>query len=472
MVRTTCVLLALGLLWSIAVAEEPTKNPESIDIDSLTDLVVELKDEEGKPVAGAAVMVYAMRMEEKDGHGFWNYQKLGPPKPVLSNDDGKAVASYPAKVHYAPRTMTTRLVTFNIQHSDFVSKVVHFDLGPKTAEVTLKRGCEIQLSAVGENGDPVNDFGVMIAGPHAPQMWADGGNGTRRTSAVNDGIWQAMMVKPRPDGRTLFSTVLPLRVRPEQAVRIRNVRLRPGTSIRGKLSENVPRPVKDGYVVTVTVPKPANDAWQEDNPSLTWTQCEAIQADGSFALKSVPRRGEIQILAFCDGWLSKTTVPDQNFFVMGQIFPLVEQPEMELTVEMEPTGTLQVTVTQADGTPIDGGTLSSWPNQKYHMNGATVLGARFSSLTTIENQLVPLDQRKPAYSRDFDFLPFMNQPIKQGKAVLTGLPVGRSNSIMLQHPDWMLDSDNADEPNQLEVMLDSNEPKQVSVTAIPIKANP
>lgn len=49
--------------------------------------------------------------------------------------------------------------------------------------------------------------------------------GGRRTSAVNDGSWQTMLVAPQEAGPTLFSGLLPLRVQPSQAVRLRNVSL-------------------------------------------------------------------------------------------------------------------------------------------------------------------------------------------------------------------------------------------------------
>ena len=261
-IRSACVLAAF-CVGCLAWSDEPAKDPESTDVESLTDLVVELKDDAGKPVVGAAVMVYAMRMEETSGHGYWNHEKLGPPKKVLSDEHGVAVVKYPAKVYYTPKSMTTRLVTFSVNHSDFVSKVIDFDLGPQQAEVVLKRGCEIQLSAVGPNGEQVTDFGVMVAGPYAPEYWADDGNGGKRTGAASDGTWQTMLVKPQADNRTLFSTVLPLRVRPSQAVRIRNVKLKPGTVVLGKLSESVPRPVKNGYVITATLPKPAEDSWKQ-----------------------------------------------------------------------------------------------------------------------------------------------------------------------------------------------------------------
>ncbi len=461
-------LLALVLVLGNLASADPPADLETIDRDSLTELVVQLNDDQGNPVAGAAVMVYAMRMREEGGHGYWNEEKLGPPRPVYSSENGKAVVKYPANVYQAPKTLTTSLVTFSVKHASFVSEVVHFDLGPQVAEVTLKKGCEIQLSAVDENGERMSDFGVMIAGPLAPGIWADDNNGGRHTGSASDGTWQTMLVKPQDNGITLFSTVLPLRVRPSQAVKIRNIPLKPGTQVNGKLSDNVPRPVNHGYVVTTTAPKPANNSWDKENPSLTWVQWEPIADDGTFELKSIPSSGELQIIALCDGWLSKTTIPGQLFFVMGQLFP-IESDKMEVTVEMERTGTIDLTISDPDGQPLNGGTVSSWPNQKYYKGGSTLLGMRYNSIDLIENQLLPRDKQKQAFSREYSRLPFVAQPIENGTATLSGLPLGKANSLVLQHPDLKFDSPNQPlGPGEVSVTIDSHQPKQLALKTEPV----
>ena len=49
--------------------------------------------------------------------------------------------------------------------------------------------------------------------------------------------------------------VLPLRVLPDQDVKIRNVKLLPGTRILGSLADNVPRPVKNSPAAQWLAPK-------------------------------------------------------------------------------------------------------------------------------------------------------------------------------------------------------------------------
>ena len=102
------------VLSNITVSDEP-KDLEDTDLETLTELAVKLTDDDGKPVVGAAVMAYAMRMQEGGGHGFWNEEKLGVPKSVFSDERGVALVKYPANVYFAPQKMTTSLVTFSGQ---------------------------------------------------------------------------------------------------------------------------------------------------------------------------------------------------------------------------------------------------------------------------------------------------------------------------------------------------------------------
>ncbi|QDT08869.1 hypothetical protein [Stieleria marina] len=469
MPHTTRCFAVLVLWISVACLYADTpENPietKSIDQNTMTDLVVLLQDEDGKPVEDAAVKVYAMRMQEGGGHGYWNSEKLGLPKSVISDKEGRAVVRYPAKVASTPHTMTTRLVTFSVSHYEYVQQIVHFDLGPDKAEVTLKKGCEINLSAVDNDNQPISNFGVMIAGPYDPTYWVDDkATGGRRTGAASDGTWQTMLVKPQDDGATLFSSVMPLRVRPSQAVRIRNLKMKPGTRVEGRLSDNVPRPIKNGFAITCTAPKPAGDSWNEQDPSVTWKEWTAINEDGTFVLKSIPHSGKVQIIAVCDDWVS-VTEPKHRAFVKGQLFE-VDEDIIHPTVEMEKTGTLEVAVTDQDGKPFTGGKVSSWPNQQYYLGGSTILGRKNNSLLLIENQIRPIDQKKQIDYRIRFKTPFSDQPIEKGNVTLKGLPIGMSDSIMLVHEEYIFDTeDGKSDPNRASIrfLLDSVEPEKIEV---------
>lgn len=443
-----------------------TSSPDEIDVTVMANLTVLLRDERGDPIPHAEVMPYAMRMREGGGHGYWNRKVYGPPKSALSNENGEAVIQYPGHVRVEPNIMTTSLVTFSVTHTDFVKKTVHFQLGPEKAEVTLEAGCEVELSAVDTDRQPIEGFGVLIAGPYSPELWAEGKEGTRRSRAIKDGTWQTMLVKLRKDEPALFSSVVPLRVRPAQRVRLRNLQMQPGTKVHGILSDNVPRPVK-GYVVATSVPLPAEDSWKEKDPSLTWHDWVEVGADGSFELESLPRSGELQLIAICEGWLSSTVSDDPvaRSLVAGQVFD-IEGDEQSVVVKMEPTGTLEVSLVAEDGQPFTEGRISSWPNQHYLKGGNTLLGNRFRSALQIQNQLLPPDARI-SYPDDELQLPYIREVGPDGTATLKGLPVGHQESLILSHKSFVLKG--GGDRGDIRYTVDSADPVRRKLVVIPAK---
>ena len=447
-------------------ASSTASSADEIDVTAMTDLTVVLRDERGEPISGAEVMPYAMRMREQQGHGFWDRKVYGPPKRAQSNKQGEAVIQYPSHVRDEPNILTTSLVTFVVKHAEFVTKTVNFNLGPEKAEVTLQEGCEAEISAVDSDRKPIENFGVLMAGPYAPEFWIAGEGGTRRSGAIREGTWQTMLVKQQKDGPTLFSSVVPLQVRPDQRVRFQNFSMRSGTKVHGVLSDNVPRPVK-GYVVATSVPLPAGDSWSEKDPSLAWHDWVEVRQDGSFEFESLPRSGTLQLIAICEGWLSTTISDDPaaGNLVVGQVFE-IDGDEHSVVVEMEPTGTLEVSLVTEDEKPITGGQVSSWPNQHYLKGGNTLLGQRFRSALQIQNQLAPIEKRIDHPDLDMQF-PFIQDVGPDGTATLKGLPVGYRGSLYLTHQHFVLEA--GGQRGEIQYTLDSVEPVSQKLVVIPAK---
>ena len=444
--------------------------PAAIDFAKMAAQVVEVVDENGKAIEGATVYPYAMRAKENaNGHGYWNDKLIGPPKMEATDASGKTTIHYPVNIGAPAEPRTTGSVTFSVRHTDFVSTTVHFDLGPEIARVEMKAGCEIRLTAVDENGSEISKFAVLMAGRLAPDYWDDDPQGGRRTRAASDGTWQTMLVAPQAEGPLLFSGVLPLRVRPDQEVKIRNVKLTPGTQVIGKLSDNVPRPIKSGFAIVTCAPKPAENSYAEENPSLVWHDWVEINEDGTFELESVPRGGEMQIIAICDDWLAKTIPPAGNgFFTQGQLYQLdKDQPRFECTVEMEPTGTVELTVLDSKGQPLAEGEVGSSPNQLYLKGGSNLLGSRYRSIDGVKSQLLPpLERQLLRSSRERTF-PFWGKLV-DGKITLKGLPIGPEESLSLIHPELVF---KGSEDGDIRFKLESPEPKSMTLKAVLPEAN-
>lgn len=474
-----CVLAFNTLLHVTVIADAPDQDRiegEDGNWVVMRTLDVIVTDEDGEPIADAYLNPYAMRIVENggNGHGYWNNDVMGPPKIVRTDADGLATIRFPKAMHTYHQDMTVQQVSFGVQHALFVSQTVHLDLGPDRAlaktDVSLVEGAELKVSAVDGKKEPIVDFVTQVAGRNAPSIWStDPDNeSTKLTRSIQDGSWQTMLVAIRDDGKHLFSECFPLKFRKGKAVNLRGMPLTPGTVIRGKLSDNVPRPVGDGYVIATAAPMPAGSSYAKENPSLTWQDWAELQPDGSFVFPSMPRSGEVQLIVVCDGWLSKTTNPAAHF-VEGQVFNL-EPGEVDVTVEMEKTGTLDLTVVGADGKPFNSGKISSWPNQLHHKGGSTFLGRRFRKSDDAKLQLIPPDKRPSLggfINPDDPTPPFMECPIANGKCVLKGLPIGKGERLILDDPEFTLIGDDPRNPQEVRYMIESSDmPAKMTLTVV------
>ena len=60
-----CIVLLMQLYHCVLAQSE-------IDFKKMADLVVQVVDDQDKPIVGATVYPYAMRAAEGGGHGYWN----------------------------------------------------------------------------------------------------------------------------------------------------------------------------------------------------------------------------------------------------------------------------------------------------------------------------------------------------------------------------------------------------------------
>ena len=182
------IMAVSSLMVTDVVAQEAAQEEAAEHNFVMAELKVVLTGPDGEAVVGAMVMPYAMRMVEIDGHGFWDQRTLGVPKESVSDAKGVATIRYPASMQMELfGKLTTKLVTFQIKHTDYVRQVVDCELGPDLAQpitstdVQLKKGCEVELAAVDSNGARITEFGVLMAGPYGADIWAKTEDGGRRT---------------------------------------------------------------------------------------------------------------------------------------------------------------------------------------------------------------------------------------------------------------------------------------------------
>jgi len=199
----------------------------------------------------------------------------------------------------------------------------------------------------------------------------------------------------------------------------------PGVTVRGRLDDSVPRPVKRGRVVAHVWPpelKPATYPPQ-------WHAWANVEEDGGFEIKSLPA-GELEIVALCDGFVS-TNGPGQ-FHMRYPQKHLLDTNDITLTIGMEPTARLEVKVTDEAGQPLKDVRVATWPNVRYGEWSATILAG--DCYNTSDFLLAKPDQTKPWVQSVADFQGVSDSA---GLAVLPNLPP-HVKELAVEHPQFAL----------------------------------
>lgn len=446
--------------------EEPIRDPVE-----LHEFKVSVVDAAGNPIEGAEVLVGGVRCQEDPGSWYaWPAANGGPMPIVPTDEQGVARFKYPTKVGSAGKYFTITTLTMTFRHASYISERAEANVDAEAFEQVLNPGCRVTYSAVDDSGEAIEEFGACISGPGFNAKWTRT-DGTIQSMAVPDGAWQTMLVAPRTDGITLFSGILPARYRSGREVTIRNVTLRPGLRVRGRLAEVVPRPISDGVVIAWSQPRPAKEAIEKQE-AIGWSDSTVIRADGTFEFASLPPDGRLQLIAVCRGWV----IADQPRFgqpggqIKAGILIDLESADIpdnvleDVELPMEEAGAIEVTVKHLDGRPAAGIRVGASPNQKLEDHGTQLLGEAYPSIVWIRSQIDGTEppnywqlERKTRYLQETD---------AEGKAVLYDLPLG-SWGVFVGNDRFKLVTEN-EQPNRLytEISVDVSQAETVSATAI------
>ncbi|TWU01069.1 hypothetical protein [Stieleria varia] len=469
--RLLTIAFLLACSVSFSLAEDVEDEDRIIEPTETAPLVVSVKDEEGKPIAGVVVRPYACRcLEDRGSHYGWPTYNVGPPGAPKTDAEGKVTIMYPVKFGRSPEWNTTCEVSALLSHPEYISERLDEDPRGGTAEATMKAGCQLSFSATDSNGTPV-EFGVTMAGPGRNATWSIDENGTRRSRAIPDGSWQTMLVSPGESGKHLFSGVLPIRLRDQQAVNIRNLRLTPGLRLAGKLDDSVPRPVTNGTISVYCLPRPDGRVYADENPSLCWETWTNVNDDGSFEFPSLPRTGLIQLIAVCDTHVVKNVdVIDPNpHFRQGMYLTIDERDDLEdITVPMEPAGTLQVTVLDPEGKPLPNAPVSTWPNQSMHLSGSTILGRKWDAIELIQQQID--SESEPRLRMRRRESRFETKTDEKGVAILKGIPLNKRESLLVYHDEYLMPISDARGDREMSYEITDDQPLQLTVEMMTLES--
>ena len=395
----------------------------------MLELPVRVVDGEGKPVAKAKITPWALRSSQ--GHGRWsNDDKRAQvdPQHAISDAEGKAAVLYPYYRDVLERIRTTSVSLF-VDHPGFAYvDDLHIDVpleidGPHAVELTPGVSVEVRPLIDGASADLDDVFTIWSDGRSwqkgaAPEKSADG---TVRIPAMRPGENSLLLVKLDGDRATHFSAITEFKLVQGERKRI-DLPLRPSIRITGALSDNVPRPVRNGRVKAQTL-NPGTD--HERVGWWTWTP---VQPDGTFTIDGWPADQQLQLIVLCDGYVATSgKAPDvvknprdpaSDPFLRPQLFGPPEKGD-QIEVEMTPLARCTVTVVDEDDHPIAGVSVMSWPNV-----GWWNLGSQIYCHPLVRSERV-LRERDYMSAVDEEFpQPFAAVTDATGKATLE-LPVGR-----------------------------------------------
>lgn len=429
--------LANRVLWASMLLLMVGLNPQSVHTAAqdgaekkleteLKPFKVRVVDEEKQPVVGAKVIASGLRCYEQPGSAFFWPTNIVPKMNYLTDENGEVEIQYPAKFGSAALWFTPSKLILRFQHADFVAGELEVDPANEVAEQTLRKGCQAAFRAVDESGAEVTKAAVLMAGKGAEAIWKIK-DGAVRSGGIPKGTWQTLLVSPGADGRHLFSDIIDFVADPEDQPSVQDVTLRPGLVVRGALSANVPRPIKNASLSVWCLPKPAGEGFG-GQPSQGWSETAKIGEDGTFEFLSLPRGGRIQLFALCDGWVIQG---NENGFIIGNEFDVTEVKggtnQLEgVVLEMEQAGTVEVQVHGPDGKPLEGAEVATSPNQKMNLYGTTILGSAFRTMVMVDYQISGTPIPAYDYKKERRYLQLTD---KDGKATIREIPLKSRQSL-------------------------------------------
>jgi beta-lactamase regulating signal transducer with metallopeptidase domain len=417
------------------IVGESTELPAELPAgQQMLELPVRVIDADGKPVANAKVTPWALRSSQ--GHGPWQKddKRVGVgPKDVISGEDGTAAVLYP---YYddVQEQIRTLAVSLFVDHPQFAYVGgLHIDVpleskGPY--EIKLTRGVPVEIRPL-IDGKRTSLDDVFL-------FWSDGRSwrkrpplekttdGAFRLPAMSPGKNSVLAVKLDGERATHFSKIVDFELTAGEPKTI-DVPLQPSLQIHGVLSDNVPRPVRQGRIKIWTLPPAASDYRR-----VEWFSWAAIQPDGTFTIDGWPADERMQLIALCDGYFATSgrapdvvehpRDPDKDPFCRPQVFD--PGKDTNITVAMSPLVRCVATAVDEDDKPVAGVTVESWPNVGWWNAGSQlychplVHGER---LLREREYFKAIDESFPA--------PFQGTTDAQGKATLE-LPPGNEDLVV------------------------------------------
>ena len=344
---------------------------------------VVIVDENDERIPNATVVAQGLRAVQDPGSFYsWIEEEHGPMLSVTSNEDGIAKITYPKWVGRKSGFLTTSVVA-GIDHPDYCLETnVECDV-PQAGTITpiprarLRKGGRLRIKAFREgSSEPLANFHSIVSGDYYHLSWKTDGD-ARRSPVYAPGPHVIRITDHTDPEAIQFSQPIIFEAVAGKTEDL-EIPLRPGIVVRGKL--NVPKPVKEGYVIVSELDMAAGMTSTHDQ-AIVWQTWTKVAENGEFEFRSLPPTTTIQLLAWCDGYVyqvpQSSTIPpyavSRKFTQLPQFFA-IKADQTFCLVEMVPTANCAVSVTGIDGKPVEGVHVEFYPNVAFGINGSTMFG--------------------------------------------------------------------------------------------------
>ena len=251
---------------------------------------------------------------------------------------------------------------------------------------------------------------------HYPDDWTevDGVLTVRRIDLSSERASRWLRIVQVPDnGPAWFSDVVDLKHIAGNSISL-DVTLRPGVHVAGRLADNVPRPVQKGRAIGLVA------GGKDGSSRLAWHAVAEIAADGTFVLESLPEHENLQVIALCNGWMSRSPPkqeveayasehhfpgPDEvdgSELRAGMVFPQLcrlDKPWSNWSSECGDCGG-EVTVLDEAAKPLSDAVVRFSPNQFFHNYGSG-LGSDATQHTFNSSRRASLPRYPTASARQY-----------------------------------------------------------------------
>jgi hypothetical protein len=243
-------------------------------------------------------------------------------------------------------------------------------------------------------------------------------------------------------GPALFSDPVDLKEFTSESDVSLTVALRDGARVEGTLDSRIPRPIKNGHVHGQSVfGIPEKGTW-------SWASEADVKEDGTFVFESVPPDVTLQVLAYCEGWISQSTTADElrsfksraGFWASdrgmeegGTTRPRLQHVSSGLTrmqMRMEPTADCEVTLVDERDQPVSGAQVAFSPNVTWFNGGSSMIGSGGDSLDWSRQRLAlghDPENGPPPMSG------FNGMTNAEGQVVIRNLPASSAQMFMVAH---------------------------------------